>query len=443
MIDPADAAGARRGAARRRRGDGGGARPLGPLRQHQGAARLLDRRSSTRDGRMIAQAEHMPVHLGAMPDAVAAVRELRPRPGAVYVLNDPYTGGTHLPDITLVSVVDDLGLVCSRAHHADVGGMQPASMPAGATELIQEGVVIPPVELTDDVRRLLVANMRKPAERLADLRAQQACMLVGAARLRELARPARPPRCWPRGWTSSTATASGARAPRSAGCPTAATGAGGRHRGRRHPTRRHPDPGRGRDPGDGGHRRLRRHRARSSRATSTARSRSPARPSTTSCGRCAIPTSPRRAAPLRPVTVRAPAGCLVNARPPAAVVAGNTETSSRIVDVVMSALGTGGRRARPRPGDDEQRHVRHARVHVLRDARRRPGRLAGRPGAERRPRGDVEHPEHADRGARAGVSAADRALRAAPAHGRRGRASAAATASCASTACSPTAASGS
>jgi len=73
-----------------------------------------------RDGRMIAQAEHMPVHLGAMPDAVAAVRMLRPRPGAVYVLNDPYTGGTHLPDITLVSVVQGLGLVCSRAHHADV-----------------------------------------------------------------------------------------------------------------------------------------------------------------------------------------------------------------------------------------------------------------------------------------------------------------------------------
>jgi N-methylhydantoinase B len=140
------------------------------------------------DGRMIAQAEHMPVHLGAMPDAVAAVRALHPRAGAVYVLNDPYTGGTHLPDITLVAVVDDLGLVCSRAHHADVGGMQPASMPAGATELIQEGVVIPPVELTEDVRRLLVANMRKPAERLADLRAQEACMRVGAERLRDLAR---------------------------------------------------------------------------------------------------------------------------------------------------------------------------------------------------------------------------------------------------------------
>ena len=138
-------------------------------------------------GRMIAQAEHLPVHLGAMPDAVAAVLARGARRGEVWALNDPYTGGTHLPDITLVAVVDDLGIVCSRAHHADVGGMQPASMPAGATELLQEGVVIPPLRLTGDVRALLVANMRKPAERLADLRAQEACMAVGADRLRQLA----------------------------------------------------------------------------------------------------------------------------------------------------------------------------------------------------------------------------------------------------------------
>ena len=111
----------------------------------------------------------------------------------MYVLNDPYTGGTHLPDITLVAVVDDLGLVCSRAHHADVGGMQPASMPAGATELLQEGVVIPPIELTAEVRTLLVANMRKPAERLADLRAQEACMLVGRGASARAGAPVRPP----------------------------------------------------------------------------------------------------------------------------------------------------------------------------------------------------------------------------------------------------------
>ena len=72
------------------------------------------------DGRMIAQAEHIPVHLGAMPDAVAAVLELDPEPGAVFVLNDPFTGGTHLPDITLVSRAADLGLLVSRAHHAEL-----------------------------------------------------------------------------------------------------------------------------------------------------------------------------------------------------------------------------------------------------------------------------------------------------------------------------------
>ena len=80
------------------------------------------------DGRMIAQAEHIPVHLGAMPDAVDAVRALDPAPDEIYVLNDPYTGGTHLPDVTLVSRTA-LGFAVSRAHHADVGGMEPASLP--------------------------------------------------------------------------------------------------------------------------------------------------------------------------------------------------------------------------------------------------------------------------------------------------------------------------
>src|SRR6516162_11293982 len=88
-------------------------------------------------GRMIAQAEHIPVHLGAMPEAVAAVREHDPQPGEIYAVNDPYTGGTHLPDITLVSRVE-CGFAVSRAHHADVGGMEPASLPADSRELYQE-----------------------------------------------------------------------------------------------------------------------------------------------------------------------------------------------------------------------------------------------------------------------------------------------------------------
>src|SRR5581483_5504448 len=113
------------------------------------------------DGRMIAQAESIPVHLGAMPDAVAACMALDPSPGDVFVVNDPFAGGTHLPDITLISVAGDLGLLVSRAHHTDVGGMRPGSLPAGATELLQEGLVIPPLRLTDDVLRLMIANMRR------------------------------------------------------------------------------------------------------------------------------------------------------------------------------------------------------------------------------------------------------------------------------------------
>src|SRR5918996_823411 len=102
------------------------------------------------DGRMIAQAEHIPVHLGAMPEAVEAVRAREPGPDDVYIVNDPYTGGTHLPDVTLVSRTE-LGFAVSRAHHADVGGREPGSMPADSTRLDEEGVVIPPTRLDDDV----------------------------------------------------------------------------------------------------------------------------------------------------------------------------------------------------------------------------------------------------------------------------------------------------
>ena len=101
-------------------------------------------------GRMIAQAEHIPVHLGAMPDAVAAVMEHDPGRHDVWILNDPYTGGTHLPDITLVSHTA-LGFAVTRAHHADVGGSEPGSLPAGSRRLEEEGVVIPPTRLDADV----------------------------------------------------------------------------------------------------------------------------------------------------------------------------------------------------------------------------------------------------------------------------------------------------
>ncbi|MGF1506116.1 MAG: hydantoinase B/oxoprolinase family protein [Anaerolineae bacterium] len=149
------------------------------------------------DGRMLAQAAHIPVHLGAMPESVrAAIEACEPfHPGDVIILNDPYLGGTHLPDITLVSPVffdDDLAFfVASRAHHADIGGMSPGSMPV-ATEVYQEGIIIPPVrlvragELQEDLLALILRNSRTPEERQGDLAAQRAAHRIGERRLGEL-----------------------------------------------------------------------------------------------------------------------------------------------------------------------------------------------------------------------------------------------------------------
>ena len=146
------------------------------------------------DGRMVAQAAHIPVHLGAMPESVAAVRAVGAVPGDCFLLNDPSHGGSHLPDLTMVEVIADpadatriIGYAAVRAHHADVGGMSPGSMPFGATELFQEGLIVPPVRLEcagipqDDVLRLVLANVRTPAEREGDLRAQRAACRAGRA----------------------------------------------------------------------------------------------------------------------------------------------------------------------------------------------------------------------------------------------------------------------
>ena len=149
------------------------------------------------DGQMVMQAEHIPVHLGAMPDAVAAVLDEDHADGDAWILNDPYRGGTHLPDITLVSPLfragRQIGFAATRAHHADVGGEVPGSMPAHSRRLEQEGVVIPPTRLARgweiDARRLdsLVARMRGPGQRAADLRAQLAANRLAAGRIDELA----------------------------------------------------------------------------------------------------------------------------------------------------------------------------------------------------------------------------------------------------------------
>ncbi len=148
-------------------------------------------------GSMIAQAAHIPVHLGAMPLSVRQViAEMALEPGDVAALNDPYRGGSHLPDITLVTPVylerELFGFAANRAHHADVGGMSPGSMPI-ARELYQEGLIIPPVKLVTagqmnhDVLRLILANVRTPEERAGDLRAQVAANERGRARLVEVA----------------------------------------------------------------------------------------------------------------------------------------------------------------------------------------------------------------------------------------------------------------
>jgi N-methylhydantoinase B len=163
-------------------------------------------------GKMVAQAAHIPVHLGSMPLSVsAAIGEYASTegstlpgsgllPGDMVLLNDPFRGGTHLPDITLVTPVfipdgetnnRPIGFVASRAHHADVGGMTAGSMPI-AREIYQEGIILPPVKLykqgklEQDVLKILLANVRTPEERQGDLMAQVAANQRGALRLAEL-----------------------------------------------------------------------------------------------------------------------------------------------------------------------------------------------------------------------------------------------------------------
>src|ERR1044072_7623502 len=141
-------------------------------------------------GELVMQAEHIPVHLGSMPDAVAAVLGEKQRPGQSWILNDPYRGGTHLPDITLISPIfageELLGFAASRAHHADVGGPTPGGMPAFSRTLDEEGVVIPPTPATGETLERLASQMRMPSQRLAHPRAQQAANRIGGRRAGEL-----------------------------------------------------------------------------------------------------------------------------------------------------------------------------------------------------------------------------------------------------------------
>jgi N-methylhydantoinase B len=284
-------------------------------------------------GRMVTQAEHIPVHLGAMPEAVAAVRAHDPAPGEPWILNDPYAGGTHLPDLTIVSRTE-LGFAVSRAHHADVGGSEPGSLPAGSRTLAEEGVVIPPTRLDDKAVNGLVGRMRNPDERRGDLRAQLAAHRLAELRVSELV--AR------RGY-ETVATAMDELLDYSERVVRTAILALPNGRWEAEDVLEAPHELLG----------IRvavtiDHDGIEIDFTGTAEQHDgnlncPLAVTRSACFyvvRClAAPDLPASGGAFAPVTVRAPGGCLVNARPPAAVAAGNTETSSRIVDVVFAALG--------------------------------------------------------------------------------------------------------
>jgi N-methylhydantoinase B len=293
-------------------------------------------------GELVMQAEHIPVHLGSMPDAVAAVRGEEQRPGAAWILNDPYRGGTHLPDITLISPVfaagELLGFAVCRAHHADVGGPTPGGMPAGSRSLEEEGVVIPPTPADDGALERLAARMRAPRQRLADLRAQSAANRIGALRLAELAERHGAERLRA-GMAEILAYAERRTRAALAALPDGAYAAqdvleddaGGEPRDVILRVEATID-GEGLRLDFGG------------TAPQVEGNLNCPLSVTRSAAYFAVraltdPDAPASAGAYRPIEVVAPTGCLLNARPPAAVAAGNVETASRVADLVIAALG--------------------------------------------------------------------------------------------------------
>jgi N-methylhydantoinase B len=295
-------------------------------------------------GEMVMQAEHIPVHLGAMPAAVAAVLDAEHAPGVSWILNDPFAGGTHLPDITVITPVFVerrlLGFAASRAHHADVGARVPGSMPADSRRLEDEGVVISPRPLdasSPEGKRVLaelVGRMRQPRERTADLRAQLAANRVGAQRLRELAARVGAERL--REGMAAVLDYSERRARAS----LAALADGER---RAQDVLEAPE-------GDltlrlralvDGERLLLDFAGSASQHEGNLNC-----PLAVTRSACLFavrvltdPEIPPSAGAYRPIEVRAPEGCLLNARAGAAVAAGNVETSSRVADLVLAAFG--------------------------------------------------------------------------------------------------------
>jgi N-methylhydantoinase B len=304
-------------------------------------------------GELVMQAEHIPVHLGSMPDAVAAVIGEEQGPEGEWILNDPYRGGTHLPDITLIApvFVDGglFGFAASRAHHADVGGPTPGSMPAFSHRLDEEGVVIPPTRVDAAALDRLVATMRNPRQRLADLRAQQSANRVGRLRLAELAG-----RHGAAGLNEGMAEIL-AYAERRTRAALAAL-----------PDGTYTAEDVLEDDSPAGEERDIRLRVEATVDGETLHldfaGTDPQVEGNLNCPlsvtRSAVffavrvltdPDAPPCAGAHRPIEVSAPRGCLLNAAPPAAVVAGNVETSSRVADLVIAALAG----ARPVPAQGQ------------------------------------------------------------------------------------------
>ncbi len=290
------------------------------------------------DGQMVMQAEAIPVHLGAMPAALEAVIGAAQEPEVSWILNDPFAGGTHLPDITVITPAFRgqrlVGFAVSRAHHADVGGRLPGSMPADSRTLQEEGVVIAPQVLDEDALVRLTAAMRQPQERRADLRAQLAANRVGCARLSALAGV-----LGPDGLREATDAVLDYCERRTRSCLAALPdGVRSANDVLEASERDLPLKLRAEVRGDG--------------ITLDFSGSAPQHEGNLNCplavtrSACLFalrvltdPDIPPTAGAYRPLRLHVPAGCLLNARAPAAVAAGNVETSSRVADLVLSAFG--------------------------------------------------------------------------------------------------------